>query len=919
MALYDREAECALIDRLIEDAGAGRSVVLVVRGDPGLGKSSLIEYATGCADGSVVLACRGFEAESQLAFAGLGDLLRPLAEHLDALPEAQRAALEGVLSVGPPAVADRLTLNVGVLSLLAAAAEHTPLLLTVDDAHWLDAASLEALAFAARRLEADRIAMLVAVRSGEQVVFTTDRFELLELQPIGPAAARRLLTESAGSTPVFMDRVIELAGGNPLAVIELARHLEAEPDLLDHVQLPAGRVQQAFMSRVLALPDPTQRALVVAAAAADADALLLGRALAVHQLELVVLEPAEAAGLIGFAAGGVEFTHPLVRAAIYAAAEPAQRRAAHAAVAAAMAEPEYEDARAWHLAEAAVEPDDEVADALERSADRARLIGGYATAVGVLQRSAALSPKPPDRARRLLAAAEMAYSGGDSAAARALITTASRGVTDTAGLAAIEHLLGRVEARAGSPSLAYDLFRSAADRMEPTSRVPAALSLVEAVEQCIRAGLPARGLETAERAIDLIDDADSPAGVFATLGRAASCIFLGDSATASVLIADAAAAADAAALDEQLRAYLGMVLAFDEQFDPAREVLAPLVDQARGLSATGRLVFPLISLGWIDRELGRWPQATAGLSEAAQITAESGRANDECWALSVLAWIEAVRGQRDACAAHCRRQLDLHELLGLPYQLAAAEAALGVSELGHGDAAAAVEHLERAVAAKRDHGYCDATTHPRVTPDLVEAYVRVGRVSDAEAVFETFEADAGSAGRPSALALAARCRALIATDAEFDPAMTEALEYHVDVPDPFARARTELCFGELLRRGRQRERSRPMLRSALDTFEALGAEPWAERTRSELQASGATLRRRDDEASNDLTPQEWQIAALVAQGLTNKEVGTRAFISPKTVEAHLTHIYSKLGVRSRAALAHTLPGLQSDAQGAAGD
>ena len=287
MALYDREAECALIDRLIEDARAGRSVVLVVRGDPGLGKSSLIEYAAGRADGSMVLACRGFEAESQLAFAGLGDLLRPLAEHLDVLPEAQRAALEGVLSVGPPTVADRLTLNVGVLSLLAAAAEHAPLLLTVDDAHWLDAASLEALAFAARRLEADRIAMLVAVRSGEQVVFTTDRFEILDLQPIGPAAARRLLTESADSTPVFMDRVIELAGGNPLAVIELARHLEAEPDLLDHVQLPAGRVQQAFMSRVLALTASTQRALVVAAAAADADALLLGRALAVHHLELV--------------------------------------------------------------------------------------------------------------------------------------------------------------------------------------------------------------------------------------------------------------------------------------------------------------------------------------------------------------------------------------------------------------------------------------------------------------------------------------------------------------------------------------------------------------------------------------------------------------------------------------------------------
>jgi DNA-binding CsgD family transcriptional regulator len=906
MALYDRDSECALIDRLIDDARSGRSGVLVLRGDPGLGKSSLLDYAVGGAGGLQLLSCRGFEAESQLAFAGLSDVLRPLAGRLDALPDPQRAALEGVLSIRTLAMADRLTVNIGVLSVLAAAAESQPVLVTIDDSQWLDAASLEALAFAARRLDADGIGILVAVRAGEYTPFDAEAFQLVELQPIGQAAARQLLEEHSDTRGGSMERVLELAGGNPLAVIELSTHASGDGDPLDPGTLPPGRVQDAFAKRVAVLPAATRAALLVAAVASDADALLLG---------LDALEPAEQARLVRFADGGVEFAHPLARAAVSAAAPPAERRAAHAAVAKAMAEPEYEDARAWHLAEAAVEPDEDVAAALQRSAERARSIGAYATAVDVLRRAAALSPNPADRARRLGTAAETAYSGGDTVAARGLLTDASKGVTDQASVAEIEHLLGRVEARGGSPTRAFDLFSSAARRMEASSPVAAALSLVEAVEQCIRAGLPARGLETAEHASALIDDASSPPAVFATLGRAAACIFLGDSATASELIAVAATAADAAALDAQLRAYLGMVLAFDEQMDAARVVLAPLADQARAHSATGGLVFPLISLGWIDRSLGRWPQATAGLSEATQIAAEGGRPNDECWALSVLAWIEAARGQSEACTQHCRRQLDIHDQLGLPYQLSAAEAALGSLALGAGEYEQAIAHLEAALAAKREHGYCDATTHPRVTPDLVEAYVRVGRVSDAAAVLEPFEIDARASARPSALAFAARGEGLIDPDTSFEVAFERALELYAQVPDPFARARTELCFGELLRRRRQRERSRGVLRAALETFEALGAEPWAARARSELQASGATLRRRDDEAANDLTPQEWQIAALVAQGLTNKEVGARAFISPKTVEAHLTHIYSKLGVRSRAALAHTLPGLQPSAAG----
>ena len=914
MALYDRDSECALIDRLIGDARGGRSGVLVLRGDPGLGKSTLLEYAVDHADGASVLSCRGFESESQLAFAGLSDVLRPLTDTLSTLPDPQRAALEGVLSIGPLAMADRLTVSIGVLSALAAAAEDQLVVVTVDDAQWLDAASLEALAFAARRLDADRVGMFVTVRSASNTPFDAGGFPTAELQPLGRLAARRLLEEHSTTRGGSVERVLELAGGNPLAVIELAAHAGGDGGPLDPTVLPPGRVQAAFAKRLAELPADTRSAVLLAAVSPDADALILGRALAAAGLALEVFEPAEEARLLGFAHGGVEFIHPLARAAVSAAATAAERRAAHAAVAVAMTGPEHADARAWHLAEAAIEADTDVADALELSAKRARAIGAYATAVGVLRRSADLSPDPRDRVRRLCAAAEIASTSGDTVAARSLLAAASTGIADPASLAEIEHLMGRVEARGGSPARAYDLFASAARRVEASSPVTAALSLVEAVEQCIRAGLPLRGLETAERATALIDDEGSPAAVFATLGRAAACIFLGDSAIAAELIATAANAADAAALDAQLRAYLGMVLAFDEEMDSAREVLAPLADRARGASATGGMVFPLISLGWIDRSLGRWPQATAGLTEAAQISAEAGRLNDECWALSVLAWIEAARGQTHACRDHCDRQLAIHGELGLPYQLAAAEAALGALALGAGEYDQAIAHLEAALAAKREHGYCDATTHPRVTPDLVEAYVRLGRTSDAVAVFEPFAADARSSARSSALSLAARCEGLLDPDTSFELAFGRALELHAQVSDPFARARTELCFGELLRRRRHRERSRELLRAALETFESLGAEPWAARTRSELQASGATLRRRD-EAGDDLTPQEWQIAALVAQGLTNKEVGARAFISPKTVESHLTRIYSKLGVRSRAGLAHSLPGLEASALG----
>ncbi|MGN6380065.1 MAG: AAA family ATPase, partial [Gaiellales bacterium] len=879
--LLERRQECGRIDELLEAARNGRSGVLVIQADAGLGKTALLKYAVSSASGMTVLRCRGFESESQLAFAGLGDLLRPIADGLEALPDAQRAALAGALSLGPAPHGDRLTVYVGALSLLAAAAEQTPVLAVVDDAHWLDLASAEALTFVGRRLDADAVVLLVAARTSPDGVFDRHEFPAMALAPLTPQAARELVQPAAGAKA---DDVVRLAAGNPLALIELAAtsaERAGSPPAAGHDDV-AGHVQGAFLERIDPLPAATRHALLIAATADNDDAGLISRALAGGGLSLNDLEAAEEAGLIALGGGTVAFRHPLCRSAVAGGAGAADRRAAHAALAAAMHEPAFADMRAWHLAAAALEPDEEVASALEQSAGRARAIGAYASATVAFERAAAMSPDAVARSRRLVLAADAAHMVGDSSRSLELLDQAARLAVGELQTADVERLRARVEARSGSSAAAHALLRTAADLLEPGQPTQAALALIEAVEAAIRAGEPGMALDSAERARRLAGDAASPVGVFATLAMAASCVFLGDSDRALTLVRSAASAAREMALDEQIRGYLGLVLAFSEEFDDGRQVLAELVQRARRQSAPGALEFPLISLAWIDRTTGRWPDAAASLHEGCALADELARRNDECWGLSILSWIEAAQGREQQCRDHVARLLALHEQLSLPFQLSAAHASLGLLDLGTGRVDAAIDHLSAALEVKQRHGYCDATTYPAVAPELVEALVRAGRTADARPIHQRFAEQATASGRPSAQALADRTQAMLADGGAPDQAFEHALEAHAESKDVFARARTQLAYGIALRRAGRRRASRDQLTAALDTFEGLRAGPWGAQALDALDRSVRTMRSADASAT-ELTPAEWQVAAAVEQGLTNNEIGAQLFMSHKTV------------------------------------
>jgi DNA-binding CsgD family transcriptional regulator len=898
--LLERSDAYERIDQALAEARAGGSAVLVVRGDPGLGKTALLREAVARADGFTVLSCRGYESESQLAFAGLGDLLRPAAAHLPALVDAQRQALEGALALAQAVSPDRLTVYVGVLSLLSATAEHGAVLAVVDDAQWLDPASAEALAFVGRRLGAEGVALLVAVRDVEDAVFDGREFPVVELEPLSPGAARSLAEPLARGE---VDRVVELAAGNPLALLELAQAPAAEWAVsADAAGRDSPTIRGAFQRRIGALGDPTREAMLIAAAADRADAGLIARALAARGLAMSDLEPAERAGLVELTGGSVVFVHPLCRSTTYTGVDAAERRAAHASLAAVLVEPGEEEVRAWHLAAAAVAPDEEIAKALEAGGRRARSIGAYATAVAAFQRAADMSPDRRIAGQRLLLAAEAANMVGEGTRSLALLDTAGTLVVDDTDVASLEQLRARVEARSGSSAEAYRLLRSASVRLDPRDPPRAALALIEAVEAAIRCGLPADALDAANDARRLSGEPTNPVGVFATLATAASYVFLGDSVRALELVLTAADAAREVALDEQIRGYLAMVLAFNEEFDAARVVLDDLVAEARRRSAPGALGFPLISLGWVDRTTGRWLGASGNLYEAADLAAELRRRNDECWALSVLSWIEAAQGRDAECAAHVARQLELQTQLGLPFQLAAAHATLGLQALGAGRVDDAIAELSAALDVKQQHQYCDATTYPPVTPDLVEALVRAGRTAEATAVHERFREEAEASGRASAQALALRTAGLLADADQFDEPFQDALALQPDHHDLFAHARTQLCYGAALRRAGRRRDSRTHAAAAMEAFTALRAEPWAAQAAEGLERSAQTLKARD--ARDDLTPAEWQIATAIEHGLTNKEIGAQLFMSPKTVEAHLTHIYGKLGIRRRTELAH---------------
>jgi len=876
---------------------------LVVAGEAGVGKSSLLEHAASAADGFPVLRCRGFESETELAFGSLGELLRPLSDGLPALPDAQRSALAGALALGPPVAADPVAVCVAALNLLASTGDGQPHLAVVDDAQWLDRASAGVITFLAHHLQAEGVALLIGVRTGDGA-FDWRGMPVIELEGLDPAAAAELVRRSADVEPAVADRLAEVTGGNPLALLELAAELSEEQRRgVEPLPEPApaiGWAQHVFGQRILGLPQPSRRALVVAAAAGGEDMLLLGRALAADGLAATDLEAAEVAGLVALGPGSFRFHHPLVASAAYHLASGPEVRSAHAAVAAAMVSDAEADARAWHRASAAVEPDAGIAAEMERAARAAAERGGHATAAKGLHRAALLAPESEERVRLLLDAAEVAQRGGSMPTAAAYVDQAESVGAEGQAAARAEMLRGRGEARMGSTARAVDLMLSASRRLLGDEPQAAVHIMVEAVDPSIRAGQPREALAIATEAARIADPIGGAAADYAQVAVAAASVFVGDGEQGSRLVtevADRVLARPDARDDLQLRAYVGMTLAFAEEWPRATQVLGELIADCER-AAPAMLPYPLVSQAWVERGTGDWAAAVTNLEVAIRRSAEGARANDECWAHSIMGWIRAAQGRTEQMEAHAARQLQLDAELGLPYQAMTTDAARGLLALGLGDAAAAARHLSAALDRKRALGYCDATTHPIVAADLVEALVRGG---DAAAAARVAAELSERATRPTARALAMRSTALL----EEDPELFErAAELHELAGDRFGLARTRLLHAERLRRDGRRRAARELLDQARETFTELGAAPWLARLDAEDGRSARSLRP-GDVARDELTESEHQVASLAVQGLQNREIAGRLFMSVKTVEAHLTRIYRKLGVRTRVELVHS--------------
>lgn len=908
--LLGRDDERLALDRLLAEARRGHGGVLGLLGEPGIGKTVLLDYAAERADGMRVLRARGIESEAEIPFGGLSELLRPCLPMLDQIPAPQSSALAGALALGPARAADRYAIGAATLSLLSASADSGPLLVLVDDAHWLDESSAQALAFAARRLLVDPIAAVFAAREGERSLLDGTDLRVMRLAGLGRAVAGTLLAQ-AGLPPDEVDALVRATGGNPLALLELGfagvwlgGATPAQPVRI------STRIATAFLHRFGRLSEATRSLLVVAAASDDGDLAVIARAAAALGLDVSDLVSAEVAGLVTLDRGRVVFSHPLARAAMYANAPGRERRQAHAAMAAAL--PEHDgDRRAWHQAAASVGPNDAVAEALRAAGARARERSAYAEASAAFERGAGLASENESRCDLLFSAADAAWLAGDGHRTLALLDDARQFGVDAVRSTRIDYLRGQVGLRRGPVTDGYRLIADAAARISPTDPQLAVDMLAQAVLGCFYAGDTLTMLTLARQAVDL-------AGVQAS--RRAR--FLATMAHGIALVADGQGNQGAAAI----RLALGVLEESDDlRDDPTlliwatvgplwlreagvgRAVIDHAFDRARSTVALGTLPSMLHMFGRDQATTDRWEAADASYDEAVRLARETGQRVELGAALAGLACLEARQGRDPACRAHAAEAAALCEELGVGFFGAWAVQAIGDLELAEGNTAAATDHHEAQAEMLRRHGLADVDLSP--IPELVDAYLRLGNTDRAAELAADFYRRAEAKQQPWALARAARCAGLLASNDAMQPQFDEALRLHALTPDTFEEARTRLAFGARLRRARHRLRAREELRGALEIFERLGAKPWADQCATELAATGETARRRDVSTLTQLTSQEGQIARLLAAGKTTREAAAAIFVSPKTVEYHLRHVYDKLGIRTRDELVAALSSL----------
>jgi DNA-binding CsgD family transcriptional regulator len=904
--LVGRDHEQQTLVRLLDDARTGQSGVLAIVGEAGIGKSVLIAYAKEQAVGMNVLRARGVQSEAQIPFAGLFELLRPALPWISQIPDPQATALESALALRPASAPGRFAVGAATLSLLAAYSEKAPVAVLIDDAHWLDGSSADALLFAFRRLVADPIAVVLAVREGEPSLLDGADLPALRLQGLDRVPAAELLRRQSNEplSQELADRLHRETGGNPLALVELGRDRQRLADLPPDAPLAIGTsVVRVYLQRLRALPQRTRDVLVLASAIDSGEVSVLARAAPMLGLDLSDLVPAEAAGLITMQDSRVEFRHPLARSAIYGDAPADRRRALHRALASALPDAEA-DRRAWHLALASFGPDDAASSALEQAGQRAYQRGAYEVSSRAFERAALLAPEEARQGRLQYAAADAAWLGGLADIAVALLDQAERHACAADLAVAIEHLRGIIAARRGPITAAQEILLAAAERTAPIDPERAIAMLVEAVGASLHAGDAATARLAAERAASLLPpDAGTRTTYLALLAQGTSLIFSGQGEPGAPTIRAAVEIlerSDELRDDPRLLAWAAVGPLFLRETEVGRVLAGRAQAEARRTSAIGVLPSVLTFVAIDQAASDRWAEAQASFHEAIGLARETGQLSDLGAALARLAWLEARQGKSEQSRLHADEALRLSCNMGLGVPEVWAMVALGELELTLGRAEAALAHFEELRATLRSRGIGDPDLSP--APELAEIYLRLGRGPEAARLAEDFTRDASAKAQPWALARAARCRGLIAAEGESDPHFESALALHARTPDAFETGRTYLSYGARLRRERQRVRAREQLRAAVDVFDRLGAEPWSEMARAELAATGETVRRRDVTTLNDLTPQELLIALSLAEGRTTRETAAALFLSPKTIEYHQRSVYRKLSVGSRSEL-----------------
>jgi DNA-binding CsgD family transcriptional regulator len=904
-ALCGRSSECASLDDLLSAIRHGDCRSLVLRGEAGIGKTALLDYLVESASDLRVARAVGVESEMELAYSGLHQLCGPMLDRMAILPAPQRQALEIVFGVSGGAAPDRFLVGLAVLGLLSEVAQERPLLCLVDDAQWLDRASALTMAFAGRRLLAEPVGLVFAAREpGDELRHVPE----MHVQGLREGDARALL-ESAVRFRLderVRDEIIAETRGNPLALLELPRGLTATQLAsgfgLLRAQALSVRIEESFVRRLNVLSDDARRLLLLAAAEPPGDSLLLWRAAEQLEIEPTVADDLDGEGLLAIG-DRVTFRHPLVRSAVYGSAARRERRAVHLALAGATDRDVDPDRRAWHLAAAAPGPDEQVAVELERSAGRAEARGGLAAAAAFLQRAVALTGDRRRKVDRALAAAEANLQAGEFDFARSLVSTAETGAIDETQRARVELLRARITLFSSLGSDAPPLLLTAARHLERVDARLARDTYLDAWGAALLAGrLAARGglleVSLAARSAPRPDGPPQPSDLL--LDSLATLITDGGEAAAPLLEEATRTFVEDQGATEASRRWGWLTVAptsalWDEK--SAYAILARQLDAVRDAGALARLPLDLSTFDLLAVRCGDFASAEEAIAEADALSTATStaivsasamrlaafRGRDEAWAL-----IESVR--QEASAAGQGVIIELTDwLLALLYN--------GVGR--YRDAVAAAK-------AAGEHRPGEVLVSAWTAIELLEAATRSDNPEVARIALERIVSATAFSRTDSAQGILARSRALVSDGATAERLYREAIERLGRSLLRPELARAHLLFGEWLRREGRGVDAREQLRKAFDQLSSIGMEAFAERARGELLATGEKVRKRTAETRDDLTAQERQIAQLASTGLSNPEIATRLFLSPRTVEYHLGKVFTKLGVNSRKELGRAL-------------